>query len=53
MLEPDPGSVGNASRRHQDVGAVDLALPRGRPHVKSDLTSGSAVDLGDLGRHEM
>ena len=50
LLEPDPGGVGNAPRRDQDVAALDLLLAGGGAHGNADFLSGSAVHIEGLGR---
>src|SRR5262249_49776674 len=51
LIEPDPGGVWNASRRDQDVAALDLLLTGGRAHGNADFLAGSALHIESLGRH--
>ena len=48
LLEPDPGGIGNAPRRDQDVAALDLLLTGGRAHGEADFFAGSALHIEGL-----
>src|SRR5262249_28012281 len=51
-LEPDPGGVGRAPHRDQNVGAIHLLFSGGRAHDEADFLPGSPLYTSSLSSHQ-